>query len=101
MIHTTFAFLLTRRLRELTRALGIRDTGGAIRVSLAPYTAESDLDRVVAAMAAMVTEPVRDERSQLRFGRRSWRGPSRGVWPAPGRSLVGDGRESGAPFHVP
>jgi len=43
---------------ELTRALGIRDTGGAIRVSLAPYTAESDLDRVVAAIAAMVSEPM-------------------------------------------
>jgi cysteine desulfurase family protein (TIGR01976 family) len=43
---------------ELTRALGIRDTGGGIRVSFAPYTAESDLDRLVAAMAAMVTEPV-------------------------------------------
>jgi len=41
---------------ELTRALGIRDTGGAIRVSLAPYTAESDLDRLVAAMTAMVEE---------------------------------------------
>ena len=40
---------------ELTRALGIRDTGGAIRVSLAPYTAESDLDRLVAAMTEMVT----------------------------------------------
>ena len=39
---------------ELTRALGIRDTGGAIRVSLAPYTAQSDLDRLVAAIAAIV-----------------------------------------------
>ncbi len=45
---------------ELTRALGIRDTGGAIRVSLAPYTAESDLDRVVAALSAIVAEPVYD-----------------------------------------
>ncbi|MHB8186188.1 MAG: cysteine desulfurase-like protein [Dermatophilaceae bacterium] len=45
---------------EVTRALGIRDTGGAIRVSLAPYTAESDLDRLVAAMAAIVGEPVHD-----------------------------------------
>jgi selenocysteine lyase/cysteine desulfurase len=44
---------------ELTRALGIRDTGGAVRVSLAPYTAESDLDRLVAAMASMVAEPAR------------------------------------------
>jgi selenocysteine lyase/cysteine desulfurase len=35
--------------------LGIRDTGGANRVSLAPYTAESDLDRLVAAMTAMAT----------------------------------------------
>ncbi len=43
---------------EVTRALGIRDTGGAIRVSLAPYTAESDLERLVAAMAAIVTESV-------------------------------------------
>ena len=42
---------------ELTRVLGIRDTGGAIRVSLAPYTAESDLDRLVAAMTAIVSEP--------------------------------------------
>ena len=39
---------------ELTRALGIRDTGGAIRVSLAPYTAESDLDRLGAALATIV-----------------------------------------------
>ncbi|MHB1473802.1 MAG: cysteine desulfurase-like protein [Dermatophilaceae bacterium] len=45
---------------EVTRALGIRDTGGAIRVSLAPYTAESDLDRLVAAMAAIVGEPIHD-----------------------------------------
>ena len=44
---------------ELTRALGIRDTGGAVRVTLAPYTAESDLDRLVAAMASMVAEPAR------------------------------------------
>jgi len=41
---------------ELTRALGIRNTGGAIRVSLAPYTSESDLDRLVAAMSAIVGE---------------------------------------------
>jgi len=39
---------------ELTRALGIRDTGGAIRASLAPYTTQSDLDRLVEAVAAMV-----------------------------------------------
>ncbi len=39
---------------ELTRALGIRDNGGATRVSLAPYTAESDLDRLVAALSAVV-----------------------------------------------
>ena len=39
---------------ELARALGIRDTGGAIRVSLAPYTAESDLDRLVTAVSEMV-----------------------------------------------
>lgn len=38
---------------ELTRALGIRDSGGAIRVSLAPYTAASDLDRLVAAIGAV------------------------------------------------
>ena len=43
---------------ELARALGIRDSGGAIRVSLAPYTAESDLDRLVAAITAIVGEPV-------------------------------------------
>ena len=43
---------------ELTRALGIRDTGGVVRVSLAPYTAESDLDRLVAAMVVMLAEPV-------------------------------------------
>lgn len=39
---------------ELARALGLRDTGGAIRVSLSPYTADSDLDRLVTAMAAIV-----------------------------------------------
>jgi len=38
---------------ELARALGIRDTGGAIRVSLAPYTAASDLDRLVEALVSM------------------------------------------------
>jgi cysteine desulfurase family protein (TIGR01976 family) len=38
---------------ELTRALEIRDTGGAIRVSLAPYTSESDLERLVSAMSAL------------------------------------------------
>jgi len=38
---------------ELTRAMGIRESGGAIRVSLSPYTAESDLDRLVGAVAAM------------------------------------------------
>ena len=38
---------------ELARVMGIRETGGAIRVSLAPYTAQSDLDRMVAAVAAM------------------------------------------------
>lgn len=41
---------------ELTRALRIRETGGAIRASLAPYTAESDLERLVAAMTAIVGE---------------------------------------------
>jgi len=40
---------------ELARVLGIRDSGGAVRVSLSPYTAESDLDRLVAAMTAIVT----------------------------------------------
>jgi cysteine desulfurase family protein (TIGR01976 family) len=40
---------------ELTRALGIRDTGGAIRVSLSPYTAESDLERLVTAMTSIVS----------------------------------------------
>jgi cysteine desulfurase family protein, VC1184 subfamily len=43
---------------ELTRALGLRDSGGAIRVSLSPYTAQSDLDRLVAAVSAMVMGPV-------------------------------------------
>jgi cysteine desulfurase family protein (TIGR01976 family) len=43
---------------ELARALGIRDTGGAIRVSLSPYTAESDLDRLVTAMASIVSRSV-------------------------------------------
>jgi cysteine desulfurase family protein (TIGR01976 family) len=43
---------------ELARVLGIRDTGGAVRVSLSPYTAESDLDRLVAAMTAIVAESV-------------------------------------------
>jgi cysteine desulfurase family protein (TIGR01976 family) len=41
---------------ELTRALNIRETGGGIRASLAPYTAESDLERLVAAMTAIVGE---------------------------------------------
>ena len=45
---------------ELTRALGMRDTGGAVRVSLSPYTAESELDRLVTAMTSMVSETVRD-----------------------------------------
>ncbi len=43
---------------ELARALGIRDSGGAIRVSLAPYTAASDLDRLVEALTSIVSEPV-------------------------------------------
>jgi cysteine desulfurase family protein (TIGR01976 family) len=42
---------------ELARALGIRDTGGGIRVSLAPYTAGSDLDRLVAALTSIVSGP--------------------------------------------
>jgi len=41
---------------ELARALGIRDTGGAIRVSLAPYTADSDLDRLVTVLTSILTE---------------------------------------------
>ena len=45
---------------ELARALGIRDTGGAIRVSLAPYTAKSDLERLVTAMTSIVTGPAHD-----------------------------------------
>jgi len=45
---------------ELTRALGIRDTGGGIRVSLAPYTAESDLERLTTALTGLATEPVHD-----------------------------------------
>jgi len=36
---------------ELSRVLGIRDTGGAVRVTLAPYTAESDLQRLVNAIS--------------------------------------------------
>jgi selenocysteine lyase/cysteine desulfurase len=43
---------------ELARALGIRDTGGAIRVSLSPYTAESDLERLVTAMTSIVSGSV-------------------------------------------
>ena len=43
---------------ELARALGLRDRGGAIRVSLSPYTAQSDLDRLVAGVSAMVMESV-------------------------------------------
>jgi len=42
---------------ELARALGIRDTGGGIRVSLAPYTAGSDLDRLVEALTTIVAAP--------------------------------------------
>ena len=45
---------------ELTRALGIRDTGGAIRVSLSPYTAESDLERFLTVMTSIVSEPIHD-----------------------------------------
>jgi cysteine desulfurase family protein (TIGR01976 family) len=45
---------------ELTRALGIRDTGGAIRVSLSPYTDETDLERLATAMTSIVSEPVPD-----------------------------------------
>jgi selenocysteine lyase/cysteine desulfurase len=44
---------------ELTRALGIRETGGAVRVSLSPYTAESDLEALVTAMTSIVTPAVR------------------------------------------
>jgi len=44
---------------ELARALGIRDTGGVIRVSLAPYTADSDLDRLVNVMTSILTKPAR------------------------------------------
>jgi cysteine desulfurase family protein (TIGR01976 family) len=43
---------------ELTRALGIRSTGGAIRVSLAPYTSGSDLDRLVTTMTSLVEREV-------------------------------------------
>lgn len=43
---------------ELTRALGIRQSGGAVRVSLSPYTAESDLEALVTAMASISSEPV-------------------------------------------
>jgi cysteine desulfurase family protein (TIGR01976 family) len=37
---------------ELSRVLGIRDTGGAVRASLSPYSVQSDLDRLVAAVSA-------------------------------------------------
>jgi len=47
---------------ELTRALGIRESGGAIRVSLSPYTAASDLEALVTAMTSIVSEPVPAER---------------------------------------
>jgi selenocysteine lyase/cysteine desulfurase len=40
---------------ELTRALGIQEAGGAVRVSLSPYTAESDLERLVTAMTSIVS----------------------------------------------
>ena len=43
---------------ELAGALGIRETGGGIRVSLAPYTAGSDLERLVTALTGIATEPV-------------------------------------------
>jgi selenocysteine lyase/cysteine desulfurase len=43
---------------ELTSALGIGGTGGAIRVSLSPCTAQSDLESLVTAMASIVSEPV-------------------------------------------
>lgn len=35
---------------ELARALGLRETGGVVRFSLAPYTSDSDLDRLVAGV---------------------------------------------------
>jgi selenocysteine lyase/cysteine desulfurase len=35
---------------EVTRALGIRDTGSAVRVSLAHYTNSDDIDRLLAAI---------------------------------------------------
>jgi selenocysteine lyase/cysteine desulfurase len=38
---------------ELSRVLGIRDTGGVIRASLSPYTTRSDLDRLVVAVSAL------------------------------------------------
>ena len=44
---------------ELTRALGIREFGGAVRVSLAPYTAESDIERLVEATSSIVSRPTR------------------------------------------
>jgi cysteine desulfurase family protein (TIGR01976 family) len=45
---------------ELTRALGIRDAGGGVRVSLAPYTADSDLERLVIAMTSIAADRGRD-----------------------------------------
>lgn len=56
---------------ELSRVLGIRETGGAVRVSLSPYTAQSDLDRLVAAVSA-------------------FRVPARGAAAVPGDSSPGD-----------
>ena len=35
---------------EVTRALGIRDSGGAVRVSLSHYTNDDDVDRLLAAV---------------------------------------------------
>ena len=35
---------------EVTRALGIRDAGSAVRVSLAHYTNSSDVDQLLSAV---------------------------------------------------
>jgi selenocysteine lyase/cysteine desulfurase len=38
---------------ELTHALGIRDTGGAVRAGLVHYNDPSDVDRLLAGVAAL------------------------------------------------
>jgi cysteine desulfurase family protein (TIGR01976 family) len=42
---------------ELTGALGLRDTGGAVRVGLVHYNDRSDVDRFLAAVAELALSP--------------------------------------------